>query len=158
MNRRGRFNVPRGTKTAIVLPDDDFHGVAQLLKGVELDARDFEESIDEANAGDVVFCDPPYTVAHNMNGFVKYNQTMFSWEDQRRLASALRRADKRDVAVVMTNADHHDLRCLYSDFANMVAVGRASVIAGAVAGRRQTTELLVTNDVAQRRLEASNCE
>jgi DNA adenine methylase len=38
---------------------------------------DFEPLVDEAEAGDLVFADPPYIVGHNNNGFVKYNEKLF---------------------------------------------------------------------------------
>jgi len=45
-----------------------------------------------------MFCDPPYTVRHNYNGFRKYNEVIFSWADQERLAASLRE-HRQDVAL-----------------------------------------------------------
>jgi len=80
-NLAGKFNVPIGTKSAVLLPDDDFELASRLLQNTELKSCDFEETLNEASDGDLVFVDPPYTTAHNLNGFVKYNQTIFSWDD-----------------------------------------------------------------------------
>ena len=114
VNRRGVFNTPIGTKTSVVLQNDDFGAVASLLKGVSLHAGDFERVIDKAGKGDFVFSDPPYTVRHQFNGFVKYNEKLFSWADQERLMAALQRAKSRGAKILCTNADHQSVRELYA--------------------------------------------
>ena len=75
VNRQGEFNVPLGTKTAVVLESDDFDCLRTLLSTATIRAQDFESAIDEAQSGDFVFVDPPYTVAHNSNGFESTTRT-----------------------------------------------------------------------------------
>ena len=144
VNLKGEFNVPRGTKTQILLPSDNFTATSAALANAELLSADFEVMIDRAGAGDVIFADPPYTVAHNLNGFVKYNQQIFSWSDQIRLAEALGRAAMRGATVISTNADHPEVVALYEANFETRAVERASVIAAASENRRRTTELLIS--------------
>lgn len=144
VNRRGEFNVPRGTKNNVVLDTDAFETIARRLKGVSIQVADFEDSINEAKKGDLVFVDPPYTVKHNLNGFVKYNDKIFLWEDQIRLRNALVRANSRGAYVVMTNANHQSVRELYSHFF-LRPLQRQSVLSGLVGGRGATEELLITN-------------
>lgn len=95
VNRNGKFNVPRGSKTKVMMPDDDWHGWSMALQGAELLNSDFQPVIDQAEKGDFLFVDPPYTVHHNLNGFIKYNEILFSWDDQIRLAESLELARKR---------------------------------------------------------------
>lgn len=66
-----------------------------------------------------MFVDPPYTVMHN-NNFVKYNANLFSWTDQIRLASAVKRAARRGAALMISNADHRSVRELYADSALII--------------------------------------
>jgi DNA adenine methylase len=143
-NKKGQFNVPIGTKDAVLLPNDDFKGWSKALRGKQLKCQDFEKSIDAAKDGDVIFVDPPYTVRHNMNGFVKYNQNIFAWEDQVRLRSALERAGERGAKFIMTNADHESIRDLYKNFGQHQQLSRHSVIAGKSAHRAKSTELMVS--------------
>lgn len=143
LNREGSFNVPIGTKTAIVLPTDDFIRASMLLGRVELLQSDFEPVVDRATSGDLLFVDPPYTVKHNLNGFVKYNEKVFSWADQVRLRDAIARAAGRGAAIILTNADHASVRELYQGLGSLDAVARASVISGKTSGRTATSELLV---------------
>lgn len=81
VNQEGKFNVPIGTRSSVIFEDDCFDEIAGALKEVELRACDFEELIDLAEEGDLIFADPPYTVRHNHNGFIKYNENLFSWSE-----------------------------------------------------------------------------
>lgn len=144
VNQKNEFNVPIGTKNSVVLPSDDFEAVAKVLDSIEIRCCDFEDTIDDAADGDFIYVDPPYTVKHNFNGFLKYNQVMFTWGDQVRLRDALLRARKRGCSIVVSNADHESIRDLYSDF-SFSALPRASVISGTSRARGTTTELLVVH-------------
>ena len=114
VNQKGKFNVPIGTRRNVVLDTDNFPLVSKLLADVRLQVSDFEPIVDEAQEGDFVFLDPPYTVRHNRNGFVKYTSTLFSWEDQERLAEVASRAAKRGAQILSTNASNSTIRSLYS--------------------------------------------
>ncbi|MEA3010891.1 MAG: adenine methylase [Sphingomonadales bacterium] len=144
VNRLGRFNVPIGTKTAVVLPSDGFAEVAAVLSQAEIRKTDFEPVINEAATGDFLFVDPPYTVRHSENGFIKYNEKLFSWADQERLAVSLERARLRGVQIVMTNADHASLRELYQDSGFAIEqVNRYSSISANSGSRRHFSELVI---------------
>ena len=118
------------------------HSKEYYYQNAELNTCDFEETIDRAGEGDLVFADPPYTTAHNMNGFVKYNQKIFSWSDQLRLKNAIERAIGRGATVVLTNADHESIHKLYEGISKHESVERASVISGKKQFRTKTTEAI----------------
>jgi len=141
-NLKGQFNVPIGTKTQVVLPEDNFEEASKLLARADLRNGDFEAVVAEAVEGDLVFIDPPYTTAHNVNGFVKYNQKIFTWDDQKRLMDAVASAKRRGAQIVLTNADHESIHALYAGLGTPIVVSRPSVIAGSVGSRRGTTEIL----------------
>ncbi|OGQ96953.1 MAG: hypothetical protein A2521_11860 [Deltaproteobacteria bacterium RIFOXYD12_FULL_57_12] len=151
VNLDGRFNVPKGSKDAVLLPDDDFLAWSELLRGAQLRAGDFAESIEETGPGDLLYVDPPYTVKHNMNNFVKYNERIFSWADQVRLRDSLVAATKRGVRVILSNADHPSIRDLYpaSDWAK-ITLGRHSRLAASSDHRKPTTELVISNCLSAR--------
>lgn len=144
VNLEGNFNVPIGTKTNVLLESDDFESVASVLQSATLLVRDFETVIDAANEGDLIFADPPYTVRHNFNGFVKYNETLFAWEDQVRLSQALIRAVQRDVYVISTNAYHRSVMELYrrNNF-TLRNLSRYSSISAGGQSRMNYEELLI---------------
>lgn len=142
VNIKGQFNVPIGTKTNVKYQNEDFHVYSSKLSNAKIVCQDFEKTIDQCGAGDFIFVDPPYTVKHNMNGFVKYNEKIFSWEDQERLSQALRRAGRRGAAVLVTNADHDSVIELYRGDFEYDSCSRHSVLAGSASHRGQTTEAI----------------
>lgn len=144
VNQKGQFNVPIGSKDKVVLDTDDFESIADHLHKAEILHSDFEPIIDRAQEGDLVYIDPPYTVKHNNNGFVKYNEHMFTWDDQIRLSEAIKRASNKGAHIVLSNADHQSIRDLYFEVGNINSLSRNSVIASDPLNRGKYSELLVT--------------
>ena len=142
VNLRGEFNVPYGQKTHFPVMDE-----AQIWSASEALSRstilhcDFAEATSTVRAGDVVYFDPPYTVAHANNGFVKYNERIFSWEDQQRLATLAHALAVKGCTVLVSNADHPSVRALYVG-AECITLTRHSIISAAAEHRREITECL----------------
>lgn len=145
VNLKGEFNVPVGTKTNVLMESDNFEDLSALLRNAELLVADFENVIDKASDGDFIFADPPYTVRHNHNGFVKYNEKIFRWEDQIRLRDCLVRAKKRGCLVLLTNANHPSVIELYENDFQLFSLSRSSVIAADSNNRGLYEELVATN-------------
>ncbi|MFM0082300.1 Dam family site-specific DNA-(adenine-N6)-methyltransferase [Paraburkholderia sediminicola] len=143
VNQAGKFNVPLGSKTSVIREEDNFAGWSAALRRAELKHSDFESVIDDARKGDFIFADPPYTVRHNDNGFIKYNEVLFSWDDQLRLHECLQRAKARKVHILMTNANHESLRALYKKGFQLSIVSRFSSIAASSKNRNRYEELVV---------------
>lgn len=145
VNRYGKFNVPKGSKERVYFETDNFTEISQVLQKVEIKYQDFERSIDTAKNGDYLFIDPPYTVKHNKNGFVRYNEKLFSWADQERLAMAIQRACARGARAIVTNADHPSVRELYDGIsAAYYPILRHSVVGGPRETRSEITEAVFT--------------
>lgn len=146
VNRLGQFNVPLGSRTQVVRATDDYAAIAGLLSGADLSDCDFEVLTDKAQARDLLFLDPPYTVRHNRDGFIKYNEKLFSWQDQERLAKAAARAAERGAHVIATNAAHPSVRALYSkELFTFRVVSRFSPVSAAPGSRKQFEELVITS-------------
>lgn len=149
VNKKGEFNVPIGTKSTVVMQGEIFSEYAKVLRSASFMCQDFEVTIDSCGDGDFLFVDPPYTVKHNMNGFVKYNEQIFNWDDQIRLVAALRRAGKRGASILVTNADHESVLDLYRGDFEYRSVARNSVLAGSASHRGRTTEALFGFNIPQ---------
>ena len=142
VNLNGEFNVPYGQKKHLVPCDEvRIREASRLLAGATLAHDDFESALGKATKGDLVYLDPPYTVAHQNNGFIKYNAKIFSWDDQVRLADVARDLSGRGCTVVVSNADHLSIRRLYKGF-SMASIERNSVIAASSSFRSRITECL----------------
>jgi DNA adenine methylase len=145
LNKAGKFNVPYGggERTPAPLWKNNLVSQASVaLSNTQLIVRDFEEALSAAGAGDAVYCDPTYTVAHDRNGFIRYNESNFSWNDQKRLAVAAAKAEARGAFVVITNAHHPSLRELYPTARERVLT-RASRMSANATKRRKVHEYLL---------------
>jgi DNA adenine methylase len=128
-NLAGTYNVPYGYKLDHPKPSfARIREIAQALDKAELIVGDFSKVTHRARAADLVYLDPPYTLKHNSNGFVKYNAKLFTWKDQERLAAEARILRDRGVYVAISNASHEAIRALYKGFYE-VMIDRYSVIA-----------------------------
>lgn len=143
VNRNGQFNVPIGTKSNVILDSDDFQEIAKKLKNTKIENSDFEKIIENAKEGDFLFIDPPYTVKHNNNGFVKYNENIFSWKDQVRLKESVETAIKNRAKVIVTNANHESILDLYDGIGEIITVSRKSVISGKAEARGAVEEVII---------------
>ncbi len=144
-NKNGAFNVPYGHKTHLEVSQDNvLKAASSYLQRAELRCCDFAEATADAKSGDVIYFDPPYTVAHDNNGFVKYNRILFSWSDQERLAAEASRLATIGCRVLVSNAHHKSVKDLYPGF-NRITIRRASVIAASARYRREISEALFVN-------------
>jgi DNA adenine methylase len=143
VNLKGKFNVPIGTKNNVLLESDNFEEISNLLKNAKISSSDFEEILDQTSSGDFVFVDPPYTVKHNNNGFIKYNENLFSWDDQVRLRNSVERSIDRGAKVLVTNASHESIRNLYEGLGKTITLSRKSVISGKSSGRGKYEETII---------------
>ncbi|MBK6956160.1 MAG: Dam family site-specific DNA-(adenine-N6)-methyltransferase [Dermatophilaceae bacterium] len=143
VNQNGHFNVPYGApKTASPLDLDNLRECSNTLRRrVTITGSDFADSFKAAGSGDLVYLDPPYVTTHNQNGFLDYNRRIFSWTDQVRLADQAREAVERGAWVIVSNANHEDVRLLYRDFQHTV-ITRRSTLASNAGARTQVSESL----------------
>lgn len=143
VNLKGQFNVPIGTKTNILLKDDNFSLISKQLSNTEILHTDFEKIIEQSNFNDFLFVDPPYTVSHNQNAFIKYNEQLFSWQDQERLFKKLVDAKNRGVKILSTNAAHEKIITLYENNFDIQRISRSSTISSKVSSRKNYEEILI---------------
>lgn len=73
LNRFGKFNVPYGGERTpeALWRDALIDSASRALAAADLRVSDFEPLMNQAGPGDVVYCDPTYTVTHNNNGFIR---------------------------------------------------------------------------------------
>ncbi|MDA3853157.1 MAG: Dam family site-specific DNA-(adenine-N6)-methyltransferase [Bacteroidales bacterium] len=147
VNKNGQYNVPYGYKKSKKLYDyENLINVSSLLdKTVSMTTSDFNNCIDNVEKGDLIFLDPPYTVAHDNNGFIQYNQKIFSWADQERLLSLIKEIETKGAYYILTNAAHFSIKDLFSTIGKRYKIDRSSTIGGKGATRAKVNEYIFSN-------------
>ena len=144
VNFDGHFNVPYGHRPNRPVCDADrLRRASRILQEVKLVPDDFEVAVRAAKATDLVYLDPPYTVAHSNNGFIRYNAKLFSWDDQKRLARVAADLAARGCHVIVTNASHPPIKALYPGF-SVHELERRSTISARPTGRTEISEYVFT--------------
>ena len=146
VSKTGKYNVPYGYRTNWHYDIDRINQASQKLKNTKIVCGDFEINKYQIKENDLVFLDPPYTVSHNNNGFIEYNQTLFSLEDQKRLRKFIDYIRNKGAYYILTNAAHKTIReIFYIQEDRMLELGRQSLIGGKKAERKKISEYIFTN-------------
>ena len=111
---------------------------------------DFEIMKSKIGKDDFVFIDPPYTVTHNNNGFIKYNQKLFSLDDQYRLSSLIDYIKEKGAYYFLTNAAHQKVEEIFEKKDAKYFLQRASLIGGLNAKRGHYSEVVFTNLISKK--------
>ena len=146
VNLNGQYNVPFGNRANARIPNRELlAAVSRKLQGAIIDVSDFQKVVEQVKVGDLVVLDPPYTVAHNNNGFIKYNQRLFSFEDQTRLSTLVDAVRDRGAYYLLTNAAHESIATLFEKGDRRIELTRGNSIGGRKAKRGSAAEYLFTN-------------
>ena len=104
---------------------------------------DFEEHLEHATRGDLVYIDPPFAVRAR-RVFREYDPGTFTHKDIARLRSWMERLDSARIDFVVSYAESDEGDVLRKGFScETVSVRRH--IAGFAANRALTNELLISN-------------
>ncbi|WP_281989858.1 DNA adenine methylase [Aquimarina aggregata] len=145
VNLNGKYNVPYGKKNLKNIYNfNHLKQISKILDKTYFSTQDFKVRCRQSNTNDFVFIDPPYTVAHENNGFIKYNQSIFSWKNQIQLAKITEDFENRGIHFLVTNAYHDSIKELYTT-GNQIPLTRSSTIGGKGATRTNYREIIITN-------------
>lgn len=110
-NQRGLFNVPYGNYKKPYLPVDEVRAFAEKAVRATFICASYNETLAMLQAGDVVYCDPPYD-----GTFSGYHTAGFSDDDQYDLASILVRRSSEGHPIIVSNSDTRLIRSFYRKF------------------------------------------
>ena len=139
VNRSGAFNVPIGRYKTPSIPDRrELLEASSMLSGCWLEWRDFRDAMKSPQAGDFVYCDPPYD-----GTFTAYTAGGFTDADQADLAFTARTLAARGVRIMLSNGDTPRIRALYAGMQIDVVKCARSVNSDGK-GRGKVSEVIIT--------------
>ncbi len=143
VNKKGKFNVPYGgdRRVSILWENNLIVNASKALKNTKIYCNDFSNILKNCQKGDLVYCDPAYTVTHNNNGFLRYNENIFSWNDQKRLANTCFEAAQKGAQIIVSNAGNESILKLYRPI-TPIAVQRYSGVSCQTKGRGSVKEYI----------------
>lgn len=145
VNREGKYNVPYGYRKRANFDFDNMKRVQAALQNSELTLGDFAVCKDKIQKADLVYLDPPYVVSKEGNGFIGYNQQLFSLEDQKRLSNLIDYIRDVGAYYILSYAKHETVYETFNKNDTVMEVTRSSLIGGKKAYRGQTVEYVFTN-------------
>ncbi len=104
-NAKGEFNVPFGRYKNPYFPEKEMLDFYKKSQKAVIKCADFRVTMDEAQAGDVVYCDPPYVPLSPTANFTDYASGGFGMKEQEDLAKWARKLQKKGIPVVISNHD-----------------------------------------------------
>ncbi len=152
VNRKGKFNVPRGSyKNPAICDEDNLINVSILLKNVIIEWKDYKASKGFIDENTLVYFDPPYRPLNQTSNFNTYTQDGFSDKDQIELANFVQEISKKDAKIILSNSDPKNISNndnffddLYSDF-KITRISATRMINSKGSARGKINELLITN-------------
>ena len=147
VNQSGCMNVPFAHLTRVPgFPADAMEGFAEKLAQAQLQCSDFAAVMEQAETGDVVYCDPVYVSREDVQGqqrksFAAYDSHSFGMEQHEKLAQMARSLSSRGIPVVISNNDTAVTRALYAG-AELHAVTAYRSMAASTSARGKVTEMV----------------
>ena len=104
-NSKGEFNVPFGRYSKPTLQEKEMFYFHEKSKHAVFEVADFLTTMEKANYGDVIYCDPPYVPLSATSSFTSYSKGGFGLDEQNALAGMAKKLQKKGITVVISNHD-----------------------------------------------------
>ncbi len=147
-NSNGKFNVPFGDySNPDWIREEQIEKCSRVLRSLEILNEDFEYVLDEVEAEDLVYFDPPYQPVSETADFTQYSKEGFDFDGQKRLRDNCMRLEDDGVLFVLSNSWAEPVRELYEEVEEF-EVKRVTAnrdISSKAETRGPVYEILVTN-------------
>jgi len=118
-NLKGGYNVPFGRYKAPYFPEKEMLFFHEKAQKAEFILSSFEEVIQSAKKGDVIYCDPPYVALSPSANFTSYSAGGFNMEKQQQLADLANETSAKGIPIIISNHNTSFTRKAY-DKANKI--------------------------------------
>ncbi|APU97172.1 hypothetical protein BV902_13120 [Sphingobacterium sp. B29] len=143
-NNSGQFNVPYSPSSGHIIDLETLLKISQFLKKAVFIKGDFENVVlENCNAGDFVYLDPPYAIK-NRRIFNQYGPDSFGTNDIKRLKELLSEINYRSAKFVLSYALCDESLDLSDDW-NSEVVNTTRNISGFAQHRKVEKEVIITN-------------
>lgn len=144
-NRKGQFNVPRGSRTGKLPSFEELQEISGLLCNVELRCEDHLVATSDSRPEDFVYLDPPYR-NESRPTYGEYGYGSFaSAADVRDLSAELVRLTDQGTKVLLSFNDDEELLDALEGW-TVIRIERRRTVAGRAAARTSLTgEILAYN-------------
>lgn len=106
VNSKGEFNVPFGKyKKPLICDSENLTLISNLLQNVEIRFGDYSICEEYVNGKTFIYFDPPYRPLIENLSFVGYDKSGFNDENQKELAEFVKKLDKHNCLVMLSNSD-----------------------------------------------------
>jgi DNA adenine methylase len=144
-NSKGEFNIPFGKyNNPTICDSENLRAIAKLLTDTIILNTSFQEAVADAQAGDLIYFDPPYYPLTKTASFTSYHETGFLEKEQQLLKQTFTELDKRGCYVILSNSYALFIRDLYQEYTQLT-VQASRFINSKAAGRGKINEIIITN-------------
>ena len=152
VNKKGLFNVPMGSyKNPLICDERNLRAVSEKLQNVRIVCGDYRESASFIDDQTFVYFDPPYRPLTETSSFTAYTETLFTDEEQVKLAEFVDEMNKKGAKIVVSNSDPKNAN-EYDEFFDEIyrnhrikRVEATRMINSNSQGRGRINELLISN-------------
>lgn len=102
-NAKGEFNVPFGRYRKPYFPATEMQTFHHKAAHATFQQGDFADIMQNAQPGDVVYCDPPYAPLSQTAKFTSYSTKVFNTAHQLRLVQEAQTLAQRGIPVIISN-------------------------------------------------------
>lgn len=113
-NNSDKFNVPFGRYTNPTFPEEEIINFFYKSQTVDFKVSNFTDTMQMAQPGDVVYCDPPYAPLNQTSNFTSYTKNEFTLDNQKELAEIASKLMNKGICVVISNHDTEFTRLIYN--------------------------------------------
>ena len=142
-NKSGGYNVPFGKYKRPYFPEEELNFFAEKAQRATFVCEGYRDTFTRANAGDVVYCDPPYVPLSKTASFTSYAGNGFGLDEQADLANAAEAVSgDKSIAVLLSNHDTIWTRKIYEHATKTKSIKVARTISQKGTKRKKVAELL----------------
>lgn len=146
VNSKGDFNVPFGhNKNPTLFDINNLRACSERLQGATVTNLSFEQAVESASPGDLVYFDPPYIPLSPSSSFAAYSKEGFGLEAHKLLSETISSLTKKGVYVILSNSDTGLTREIFGDSVDLRQKSMARSIAASGSKRGSVNEVIGVN-------------